>query len=57
MHTSQYLEDASICTATTNDRKYISDTEEIASESVDADYATALYDDSAIDEILMAGDT
>ena len=58
MHNSQYLEDASICTAATEASSYVSDTEDITSEkSVDNDYDTILDDDSVIDEILIAGTT
>ena len=57
MRKIKYLEEVSIFTATTESSACISDTEDITSESVDADYATTLDDDSVINEILVAGTT
>ena len=58
MHYIQCLEDASMCTATTEDSTCISDYVDISSEkSVDSDYDTILDDKSIIDKILIAGAT
>ena len=55
VHCSQCLDDASMCTVTTEDSTYIYEYNDIESEnSVDFDYDTMLKDDSEIDEIMIA---
>ena len=57
MHYSQYLEHASIWTATNEASEHVCDTEDITIESVDAGYDAMLDDDLVIDDALVAGAT
>ena len=57
IHNSHCLEDSSICTNATEASTCVSDNKDITSESVDITYATILYNDSIMDEIIVAGTT